>query len=117
MMFLQCILSTVLHWVETIHEKLDKIFYYSMCISLNNSIFAMHTYVKVLCNTSKRLKGPKHDQIECGFFYINPTSMGGDLGTRPQKNIWVVLSLVLPFSARDFCLSAVGYSAKKNKNL
>ncbi len=22
------------------------------------------------------LKGPKHDQIECGFFYINPTSMG-----------------------------------------
>ncbi len=22
------------------------------------------------------LKGPKHDQIECGFFYIKPTSMG-----------------------------------------
>jgi hypothetical protein len=22
------------------------------------------------------LKGPKHDQIECGFFYIIPTSMG-----------------------------------------
>ncbi len=22
------------------------------------------------------LKGPKHDQIECGFFYINQTSMG-----------------------------------------
>ncbi len=24
----------------------------------------------------ERLKGPKHDQIECGFFYINQTSMG-----------------------------------------
>jgi hypothetical protein len=22
------------------------------------------------------LKGPKHDQIECGFFYLNQTSMG-----------------------------------------
>ncbi len=63
------------------------------------------------------LKGPKHDQIECGFFYINQTSMGGDLGTRQKKNIWVGLGLVLPFITRDFCLSAVGYSAKKNKNL
>ncbi len=26
------------------------------------------------------LKGPKHDQIVCGFFYINPTSMGWWLG-------------------------------------
>jgi hypothetical protein len=41
----------------------------------------------------------------------------GDLGTRPKKNIWVGLGLVLPFITRDFCLSAVGYSAKKNKNL
>ena len=24
---------------------------------------------------TKGLKGPKHDQIECGFFYINPSSM------------------------------------------
>ncbi len=57
------------------------------------------------------LKGPKHDQIECGFFHINPTSMGWWLGNKAQKNIWIVLSLVLPFNTRDFCLSAVGYSA------
>jgi hypothetical protein len=27
-------------------------------------------------NDSIILKGPKHDQIECGFFYLNQTSMG-----------------------------------------
>ncbi len=30
----------------------------------------------VLLSPKIALKGPKHDQIECGFFYINPTSMG-----------------------------------------
>ena len=50
------------------------------------------------------------------FTEIQPLWVG-DLGTRPKKNIWVVLSLVLPFNTRDFCLSAIGYSAKKNKNL
>ncbi len=32
--------------------------------------------LKKRCKKQKALKGPKHDQIECGFFYINPTSMG-----------------------------------------
>jgi hypothetical protein len=50
------------------------------------------------------------------FTKIQPLWVG-DLGTRPKINMWVGLSLVLPFITRDFCLSAVGYSAKRNKNL
>ena len=64
------------------------------------------------------LKGPKHDQIECGFF-LHKSNLCGlvtwELGQK--KNIWVGFSLVLPFITRDFCFSAVGYNAKKNKNL
>jgi hypothetical protein len=56
-------------------------------------------------------------KLSADFFTKIKPLWVGDLGTRPKKNIWVGLGLVLPFITRDFCFSAVGYSAKKNKNL
>ncbi len=46
--------------------------YTGMGIQFYN-ILNIKRYVKV--KVKVYLKGPKHDQIECGFFYINPSSM------------------------------------------
>ncbi len=46
---------------------------------LGEAVIIFVEAVRVLIKDARgrgSLKGPKHDQIECGFFYINQTSMG-----------------------------------------
>jgi hypothetical protein len=49
------------------------------------------------------------------FFTLIKPIWIGDLGTRTKIKHWDGLGLLLPFITRDFCFSAVAYSAKKYK--
>jgi hypothetical protein len=72
-----------------------------------------------MCNSGEgqlaKLKGPKREIFVAGIFaQIRPIWLGY-LVTRPKNpkkkgNVW---GLLLPFISRDFCISAVGDSAKK----
>jgi hypothetical protein len=63
------------------------------------------------------IKGPKREIFVAGIFaQIRPIWIG-DLRTRPKNPKNYVWGLRSPFISRDYCSSAVGYSAKKNKNL
>ncbi len=48
-------------------------------------------------------------------FLLKSDLYGGDLGTRPKYPKKYVWGLRSSFISRDFCSSAVGYSAKKKK--
>ncbi len=45
------------------------------CLIFCASLPSLQIALEVLNTIRYYLKGPKHDQIECGFFYINPSSM------------------------------------------
>ncbi len=47
----------------------------SVNIKDSTGFFAAEIYVITTGMFRYALKGPKHDQIVCGFFYINPSSM------------------------------------------
>jgi hypothetical protein len=73
-------------------QRNSEIFKSRYCISVPPYLAPLQLYKKVSMQHSAsdllgyigndarikfvRLKGPKHDQIDCGFFYINQTSMG-----------------------------------------
>jgi hypothetical protein len=85
----------------------------SWAYASGSDVCTKHMHHELMGKLSICLKGPKHEIFGLRIFaQIRPIWIGY-LGTRPKNPKSYVWGLILPFISRDFCVSAVGDSAKK----